>query len=291
MKASAMCPGSCGELIQGIIGEKELLVSYAINRYSRVTLIETDNDFHRQGPVKARKALQLAYEHMGIPVHRSHKIYIDMQRELPVGKGMASSTADIGSVIAAASSLSGIELNEEAICRIALKIEPTDSILFKELTLFDPVGGSVKETLGCLPTMKVIVLEGRGTVDTQEFRKNNYIPEKMRHRKRMNEALQALRAGIMLGDCERIGKAAVTSALCNQGVLKKENLELIADKVMGWGASGINVAHSGTVIGILVSPKKADPEEIMDRVKSDDIARNVERVYCLDIIQGGAIKL
>ncbi len=288
MKASAICPGSCGELIQGVIGGRELLVSYPVNRYSRVTLVETRKNMRHTGPVKARCALERTFELMGIPVRESYNIRINIDSDIPECKGMASSTADIGAVVAAAGRLAGKEIREDFIVDVALKIEPTDSILFDDITLFDPVEGLVRRKLGRLPPMKVVVLEGRGTVDTIEFRKQDYMPVKRRYGHMIEQSSEMLIKGIKEGDCSAIGKAAIISAFANQEVLKKEGLERITEKAIAWGAVGVNVAHSGTVMGIIVDPSCGDPREIMYNIKAEGIERHMEAVYCVDIADGGA---
>ena len=37
-KGIVSCPGSCGELFQGLVGEQEVLLSYGIEKRSRVRL-------------------------------------------------------------------------------------------------------------------------------------------------------------------------------------------------------------------------------------------------------------
>lgn len=39
-KGIVSCPGSCGELFQGLVGEQEVLLSYGIEKRSRVRLTE-----------------------------------------------------------------------------------------------------------------------------------------------------------------------------------------------------------------------------------------------------------
>ena len=46
MRVTASCTGSCGELIQGWLGNSQKLVSYGIDRFSKVTL-QTGIDHER----------------------------------------------------------------------------------------------------------------------------------------------------------------------------------------------------------------------------------------------------
>ena len=100
MKSYGICPASCGEFVQGMIKEKEYLSSYAINRFSKVTLEEKISDVNR-GPLKARKAMEEVFRYFNLPKRDLKNISIDIKSEIPISKGMASSTADIGATIRA----------------------------------------------------------------------------------------------------------------------------------------------------------------------------------------------
>ena len=48
--------------------------------------------------------------------------------------------------------------------------------------------------------------------------------------------------------CTKIGKASTFSSLANESIHKKEGLEKIIEISKNYGAYGVNVAHSGTVV-------------------------------------------
>ena len=48
----------------------------------------------------------------------------------------------------------------------------------------------------------------------------------------------------------KIGKASTFSSLANESIHKKEGLAKIIEISKNYGAYGVNVAHSGTVVGI-----------------------------------------
>ena len=128
MKFYGICPASCGEFVQGILDNEEYLSSYAIDMFSIATLEEKVSDINL-GPNKSRKAIEKVFEKFNIPLKESRNISLDIDSNIPVGKGMASSTADIGATIRATLSLLNKKLNNEEISYIASDIEPTDSIL------------------------------------------------------------------------------------------------------------------------------------------------------------------
>lgn len=121
MKSYGICPASCGEFVQGMIKEKEYLSSYAINRFSKVTLEEKISDVNR-GPLKARKAMEEVFRYFNLPKNDLKNISIDIKSEIPISKGMASSTADIGATIRATLNLIGRDLSEYDISKLATKL-------------------------------------------------------------------------------------------------------------------------------------------------------------------------
>ncbi|MFM2488659.1 hypothetical protein ABW365_11060 [Enterococcus avium] len=93
MRVTASCTGSCGELIQGWLGDSQKLVSYGIDRFSKVTL-QTGIASKGAKP-KIEKAINKTLDHLRIPNAKREKLSFVINSELPIAKGMASSTADI----------------------------------------------------------------------------------------------------------------------------------------------------------------------------------------------------
>lgn len=286
MKAVGICPGSCGELIQGFINGRELLVSYPINLFSHAVLRETLKWCKKQGRPKARKALEQSFISLGLPVEETHNIEISIMSDIPQGRGMASSTADIVAVVRAASSLVGKDLTPNQIADIALSIEPTDSIVFEGLTLFDPLYGEVREFLGEVPPLEVLVLEPRETIDTIEFRKKDYSKIKKKKQHELERALRLLKQGINNKDLFKIGEAAVISSLANEDVIKKPNLEPIIQCALKVGAIGVNIAHSGSVVGVILNPNAVDSKEVESSLRERKLLTPYDKVYKCKMITG-----
>ena len=117
-------PGSCGELLQGWHGGEPFLVTCPIARYTTVRASATLQGLVGLGE-KSRRALQLYLRGAGI---KKLPFGMRLTSELPRGKGMASSSADIAAVLAAASHALGQLLAPEAILRLAVQVEPTDAV-------------------------------------------------------------------------------------------------------------------------------------------------------------------
>lgn len=286
MKSRGICPASCGEFVQGMLKDKEYLSSYAIDKYSIVTLEEKIEGIKR-GPLKARKAIEEVFKYFNIPKKELKNISIGINSEIPISKGMASSTADIGATIRATLNLIGKDLDEYEISRIATKIEPTDSIYIKENTIFNPLDANVIKRLGTLDTGKVLILEPNDTLSTKHIRKKeNYNKLKKQNKYIIEYAFKLLEEGIKNKDLNLIGQACNISSVANENIHKKKHLNEIIDISKEYGAYGVNIAHSGTVIGILI-----DSDMNEDRLKEKLIDRKInkkyKKIYTANIIAGG----
>lgn len=286
MKSYGICPASCGEFVQGMIKEKEYLSSYAINRFSKVTLEEKIDNINR-GPLKSRKAMEEVFKYFDLPKEDLKNISIDIKSDIPISKGMASSTADIGATIKATLNLIGRDLNEYDICKLATKIEPTDSIYIKENTIFNPLNANVIKKLGCFDSGKVLILEPNDTLSTKHIRKKeNYIKLKKQNKYIIEYAFKLLEQGIRKNDLNLIGQACNISSVANENIHKKKYLSEIMDISKEYGACGVNIAHSGTVIGILLE-QDMNETKIIEKIVEKKINKKYKKIYTANIIAGG----
>ncbi len=103
MRKRAICPGSMGELVQGFREGKEVLISLPIDRYSEMEVIwqeEKRGKEKRNILWKSEKALEIALREWGME-HLVGQVAFRRLREIPEGKGLASSTADIAALLGA----------------------------------------------------------------------------------------------------------------------------------------------------------------------------------------------
>ena len=157
-------PGSCGELLQGWHGGEPFLVTCPIARYTTVRASATLQGLVGLGE-KSRRALQLYLREAGI-----EKLPFGMRltSELPRGKGMASSSADIAAVLAAASHALGQLLAPEALLRLAVQVEPTDAVFLAGIVCLNQVTGHVQRTYRSLSYPQLTIFDTGGTVDKLE---------------------------------------------------------------------------------------------------------------------------
>ncbi len=288
MKIKAICPASCGELLQGVIGTSEKLISYPVDMYAAVTIEESKNPIR---PINRKKAVEGMYktlEHFEMPRCIGETFSVEVVSQIPVAKGMASSTADIAASIMATATLLGKEINNDELGKLCVAIEPTDSTIFPTLTLFDHLKGIRIESYDWIPRINVLVLESEKILDTQDFRKNDYTRERLENQNKVEEAYRIFQESCSVKDITGLGKAATLSSLTNQSILPKDKLEEIIDSVLTLGCYGVNVAHSGTVIGILYDKEVVDVEVVKRRFSSMGVFDSYHRNFITRIVEGGA---
>lgn len=286
-KATVKVPGTCGELVQGTIEGVHFHVTCPINIYSQAT-VKLDGACPRwhytAGRTKSLEAVKKTLEFLGCG---SVSAVLDINSPLPLAKGMASSTADVAASIEATALALEKELHKKDVARIALSLEPTDGCFFPGIVLFDHRKGEIYESLGEPPAIEILVLDFGGEVDTLAF--NRVDRKALLHslEPQFKEALDMARQGLKSGDIRLMGEAATLSAWTHQAVLFKPQLGKVITLAKEAGAAGVNVAHSGTVIGVLIDSMKQDSAE------ADFFFRKhlpeIERITPCSLIGGGSL--
>ena len=285
MKFYGVCAASCGEFVQGFLDNEEYLSSYAINLFSVATL-EEGKEIIQKGPKKSRRAMELVFEKFGLPVDETKNISLNIKSQIPVGKGMASSTADIGATIKATLSMLNKTLTGEEISKLAVKIEATDSLLLNQHSIFNPLTADIKKYLGGINDAKVVILEPSDILDTKSIRMTpNYKTYKMQNKEIIKKSFELLDEGLAKNDLNLIGKACTYSGLANENIHKKPFLEKIIDISDKYGCYGVNIAHSGTVIGILMH-REMDDIRLIEYLREDEMSKYYKKIYTSDIIDG-----
>lgn len=256
-KGRALVPGSCGELVQGTIEGVDFLVSCPIDLYTEVTVTLNGEDelLSNANKVKSLLAAKKIQSLFGL----SEGGLLQVKSQLPESKGMASSTADIAAACWAMAEACGREISSLDVAKTALAIEPSDGVMFSGIALFDHRRGSRLKILGSAPPLGVLVFDLGGQIDTVDFnaRKDLRLLNQAKEGK-VRAALDLVIQGIKEQNGQLLAQGSTLSALAHQSILSKPNLEEILDEVLKLGAWGINIAHSGTVIGVLFDPDFLD---------------------------------
>ncbi len=252
--------GTCGELAQGQFDSGEdFLVTLPVDLWSeaRVTIVPTAPSVTQSRSLseksKTRLAIRKALDYLGFPEWGA---VFQVRSEIPEGKGMASSSADIVAACRAVSAALNLPLSAEEISRIAVSIEPTDGVMYAGSVCYNHRWGRLLETLGNLPPARLLVADLGGQVDTVAF---NQIPKDYTaaERGKIRRAYELIRSGIRMKDLAQIGLGATLSAEVNQRILPKPHFETFLRIAREYGASGVCAAHSGTVLGLMFAARMA----------------------------------
>lgn len=280
MNFNVKIPGSCGELIQGMIDDIPFLVTCPIDMYAKASI----SKYFSYLPYKAKLARSKTLDYLKA---KSFDKFCLMTQLLP-SKGMASSSADIAAICQLTALSCHKQLNENEIAKIASTIEPTDGIFCKGIVRFNHLNGEILEHFGLAPKIKILMFDCGGKIDTLSFNRRHGLKNLYRqNEKTIKEALDLLRLGFKEKNPTYIGRAAAMSAYANQKILYKKQLEDIMIISENYHAIGVNVAHSGTVIGVLFnSDTEANLiEECRQKILSDCF--NLTYLNLVNMISGG----
>src|SRR5260370_582805 len=121
-------------------------------------------------------------------------------------------------------------------------------------------GGEVLEPLGDrLPPIPIVGArtQSESTVDTPAFEPAVYTEYEIALFKRLR---RAARRAVAVGDTRLLGQVASASARINQRFLPKPELEPLLRLCIRHGGCGIQVAHSGTILGLIFDARRPDAE-------------------------------
>ena len=274
-------PGSCGELVQGTREGVPFLVTCPIDLYTTVTV--TDGVGQRQGfGAKSHAAFRRVLDYLGEEVFPCD---MTLASELPIGKGMASSSADIAAVCFAAAAALGKELTAAEVSRIAAGIEPTDGVFFPGIVRLNHMTGECQERMGEFPPLRIAIFDTGGAVNTVEFHRRVDVERLSRENEAQTMAALDLLSGSK--EPEAIAEAATKSALANQTILPKRDLSAIIETARNLGALGVNAAHSGTILGVLFPPATDDKCLEQQAFRLADHHPHLKYLQGVTLISGG----
>ena len=227
MKFEIKVPGSCGELVQGFYHGEPILITCPIEKFS--SAVATDEFFCAKN--LGEKSLLMLEKVLRFFKSTDFNFGVYLSSELPHGKGMSSSSADLSAVAKVVSLALKKNLTAEKISELAAEIEPTDGVFFDGVVAMNPVTGKFIKQIFLPEKYFIAVFDYGGEVDTVKFNRRGDFQIEF-----LDENL----------NFELVKK----SALANQKILFKPNLNAIINFAEELGAVTVNIAHSGTVIGI-----------------------------------------
>ena len=211
--------------------------------------------------VKAARASKLALEYCQVPLSGGHLI---IKNNIPSAWGLGSSTSDVTAAIRAVGDAFGHTLSPHVVADLAVRAEvASDPVMFSDrAVLFAQREGVVLEDFSQhLPPLEVLGFNtdpsGYDTLGAPPARYSWWEIEAFR------PLIGLLRKAVNTQDPRLVGYVASASARINQRHLPKprfDELEVLTTQV---GAVGLQVAHSGTVVGLLFDPAA---DNVNDRI-------------------------
>jgi uncharacterized protein involved in propanediol utilization len=271
-----------GELLQGVFDDgtgrlRRALVTMPLpGRGSRVVFYPSQSHWGVVGPpglTKSRRAAIYALREFSFHPSPAKGGRVEITSNVPRGIGMGSSTSDVTATIKAVADYHGVSLSREEIGRLAVLAEiASDSVMIDDrVVLFAHRDGLVLETFGHrLPDMVVV---GCDTAPGQVVETLGLPPADYSDREagEFQVLRGALRRAIALDDVALLGKVATASARINQRYLPKPGLEALIELGLRHGGVGLQIAHSGTVAGLIFDPRAP-------RASLDGCVRRIEQL-------------
>ena len=288
-------PAHHGELLQGVFDDgtgrpRRALVTLPQRDRGTRAVFHPSRRFYSitvENPelTKVRRAAVLALHRFAAHPATVPGGRIEITSDVPSRIGMGSSTSDVTAAIRAVADFHGVSLPEEEIGRLAVAAEgASDSTMIDDrVVLFAQRDGLVLETLGHrLPPMLVVGCDtepGAG-VDTLRFKPAEYDDKEI-------GAFQVLRAAmrraVATGDVALLGRVATASARINQRFLPKPGLERLVELCLRHGGCGVQVAHSGTIAGLIFDARRPGV--------ADGVARCASRIEEMGLVLTATIGL
>lgn len=252
-----------GEVLQGVFGDGDgppvhALVTLPLPDLRSVSVFSPDGrrdiGVRPSWKVKALAAAEAARRRLGW----SGGGTLEVRSSIAAERGLGSSTADVVSAIEAVAAALGRAIPAEEIARLAVAAEgASDAVMFGDRTvLFAGREGRVLEDWGKpLPAVEVVSLDFGHGVDTLALQPIRYTAAEV-------ETFAGLRAvlrqAVADGSPNLLARVATASAEINQRYRPHPRFALAMSVAERSGALGIQLAHSGTVIGLLYDPGAPD---------------------------------
>jgi L-threonine kinase len=248
--ATQTAPGTCGELVQGFTSAgtpfhvtcpiaKTATVTVTARPGPEFTITQIDPGLSKLAQALRQTSLLLELEPL--------EIRVEHWSDLDVGKGMGSSTADIVAASRALAAVADRTLSAEQLARIATSIESSDGSMYPGLVAFNQKTGDVLEQFEWWPQFVILMITPLQVFNTESADFSG----KEKFGDQFNEILDRLRTAASRRDVLAFAAAATRSATINQQFVPNPYYAVLEDRIDGFGALGINVGHTGTVLGLL----------------------------------------
>ncbi len=251
---SIVCTGRCcasyGEILQGVLpNDEHFLVTLPIATATVVKFFPSQSSeiaVFPESKTKTAAFVEKVKKHFSLDFTGTFSV----ESEIPEGKGLSGSTADMIAALRSLESHYGCAFEKSAVDSILQSIEPSDGVLYEGSVVYCHRKCRFVKTLGKLPKMTVLSVDFGGQIDTVSYNANKKIVP-FALKEEYKKLLHELSVAFACQDLFRIGSVATRSALLNQSFNYKEGLDAMIDFAQTAQAFGVINTHSGTCLGLL----------------------------------------
>ena len=274
----ATTTGHHGELLQGSFYGKDAKVHHALVTLPcqlfkteaifnpiKDSIVNVQNSLEMK---KSKEAAILTLKYLGLKSWGGElQVTTNIQRDL----GLGSSTSDVISTILAVANSFRCNLSPEEVSQLSVRAEQaSDPLIYdnRAILFAHREGMIIEDFSGYLPALEIVGFNSRKngggirTLSLEPICYDWYEIEEFR------VLLGLIRKAIYEQDSSLIARVASSSARINQRYLKKENFSQYEELVKNSGALGFQVAHSGTVMGIIFDPNDTCLKQKITQVES-----------------------
>lgn len=252
--------GHHGEILQGAMRDNDhkiqrFLFTLPCSQLVASARFEPSRDNSKQivapqGKTKSRRAVEVTLQYLNRSQFGGH---LTLDSNIAEGFGLGSSTTDVVASIRAVANAFHIALPPETVASLAVEAEhASDAIMFDDTcVLFAQRQGVVLEHLGTtMPSLHVLSVNTAPNqpMGTLEMPAARYCDWELQHYRAL---CGMIRRAIRSGDPYLLGRVATASAYISQRYLPKPAFAEILAICKAHGGCGVQVSHSGTVLGLL----------------------------------------
>ena len=162
---------SFGEIVQGQRSDGEdFLITLPVDRWSRgrVSWEAIDGPSRVDAElVKSRRVAEELLRLLGLG--SGLRLRVELAREMPIGKGLSSSTADMLAVVRACQALFSVQLSDTCISRLFARIEPHDALHYPTSVAYNHRRGRLLARFDYTPDFQIVAVDAGGEVCTEAY--------------------------------------------------------------------------------------------------------------------------
>lgn len=243
---------SFGEIVQGRLSSGEdFLVTLPVDMWSTCELECEHIDGSSLVVAKLSKSKLVAEQMLKVlEMDTGYRVNIDFTRNIPIGKGLSSSTADMLAVVRAFQEVFGVIVTENFISRLFSSIEPHDGLHYYMSVSYNHRQGSLLSKLNYIPQYHIVAIDNGGQLSTTEYNKNlKFTQEDLTD---YDDLYSKLQVAFSIRNDEEIAMCAHRSTLRHISRTGNEFLAKMVQMSEDLNTLGVIATHSGTCGGFLL---------------------------------------